>query len=376
MYNIGKALRKLGAERRESESQPAMKRLSIFIILFLILALIALSVFFVQYITPRASTNVPNEFYKTHIVGGFSIDTSEKATKAAIDGVQVVFEYGQPPSENENLGQKLQSLQMKLVDGYISSYLYYYECHRTKELRPSLLGPGQYCQDDPYPNLTDENALLAVVAAHLKQVKTNRLIIGYWVLDDWVQWDAGSARQILIKIHHLIQQYTPDRSAICGFGGSIGLHQRYGWDDWIADNFSPQGCDKVGFYIYTSPTPNTTPTSSPDAYNWSMSNILPAMFASLQQRGWTITKEPLIGIAQAFGGPRAHTNDYWVTPTAKDIETQSKSFCEHGAEGLTFYAWDDSGYGPTTQTPMNSPQIEMGIRNGIAACKQYWSNHR
>jgi hypothetical protein len=368
-------LRKLGLERRERESQSAMKRSSIFIILFLILALITLPVFFVRYIIPHASTNISNEFNKPHFLGGFSIDTPERATKAATDGFQIAFEYGQPPSESDGLGQKLESLHMKVIDGYISSYLYYYECHRTKELRPSLLGPGQYCKGDPHPELTDANVFLETIATHLKQVKDNQLIVGYWVLDDWVQWDAGSARQLLIKIHQLIQQYTPGRPSICGFGGSIGPYQEYGWDDWIADNFSSQGCDMVGFYVYTSSLPNTTPTASPDDYDWSMSGVLPAMFASLQQRGWDVNKESLIGIGQAFGGPIAHTNRYWVTPTAKDIEMQSKSFCEDGATGLDFYAWDDSGYGPTTQTPMNSTEIETGIRKGIAACRQYWSKH-
>jgi hypothetical protein len=345
------------------------------ILLLLILSLIAVSIFFIQLTRPQTQSNTPNSFFNTHILGGFSIATTESATKAASDGVQVVFKYGNPPSESAPLGQKLQSLQMKIVDGFISGYLYYYECHRTKELMPSLLGPGQYCHDDRYPYLTDENALLATIATHLKQVQNNHLIIGFWVLDDWVQWDAGSARQILIKIHHLIQQYTPGRPAICGFGGSIGLNHLYGWDDWIADNFSPQGCDSVGFYIYTPSLPYTIPVVSADAYNWSMSGVLPSMFASLRRRGWDITKEPLIGIGQAFGGPKAHTDRYWVTPTAKDIETQSTSFCEHGATGLTFYAWDDSGFGPTTHTPMNSPEIETGIRDGISACKQYWSDH-
>ena len=352
-----------------------MKRSTILIILFLILALITPSVFFVRYIIPHASSNIPNEFNKTHILGGFSIDTPEKAMKATAVGIQVAFEYGQPPYESDELGQELESLHMKVIDGYISSYLYYYECHRTKELRLSLLGPGQYCEGDPHPELTDANVLLETIATHLKQVKDDQLIMGYWVLDDWVQWDAGSARQILIKIHQLIQQYTPGRPAICGFGGSIGPYQEDGWDDWTADNFSSQGCDMVGFYIYASSLTNTTPTSSPNTYDWSMSGVLTPMFVSLQKRGWDIKKEPLIGIGQAFGGPIAHTNRYQVTPTAKDIEAQSRSFCEHGATGLTFYAWDDSGYGPTTQTPMNSPQIEMGIRNGIAACKQYWSKH-
>ena len=351
------------------------KWLPTLLILLLIFILIALSILFIRFVKLQSPTNIPGDFYKTHILGGFSIDTPAKVSSAAHDGVQVVFKYGQPPIESDQLGQKIGSFHMKVIDGYISSLLYYYECHRTKILRPALVGQGQYCQDDSHPYLSDQKVLLATIVTHLKQVKDNQLIIGYWVLDDWVQWDTGSARQILISIHQLIQQYTPGRPAICGFGGSVGLHQGYGWNDWVADNFSPQGCDKVGFYIYTSSLPDTTPITSPDAYNWSMSGVLPAMFTSLKKRGWEITKEPLIGIGQAFGGHLAHVDRYWVTPTAKDIETQSRSFCVHGATGLSFYAWDDSGFGSTTQTPMNSPEIETGIRNGITACKQYWSKH-
>ena len=351
------------------------KLLPTFLILLAILILLILPVFFIRYMSSSAPANLPDEFYKSPILGGFSIDTPNRAASAAAEGVQIAFEYGEPPSVSSALGQKFQSLHMRVVDGYIASFLYYYECHRTALLRPSLLGSGQYCQNDPYPYLNNESALLATIAAHLKQVKNNPLIIGYWVLDDWVQWDAGSARPILMKIHQLIQQYTPERPAICGFGGGIGLHQKYGWEDWIADNFSPQACDAVGIYIYTSTLPDTTPTTSPDAYNWSMSGVLPAMFLSLQKRGWSITKEPLIGIGQAFGGPIAQTSDYWVTPSAKDIELQSLSFCQHGASGLAFYAWYNSGYGPETQTPMTSSQIVLGIRDGIAACKQYWGQH-
>jgi hypothetical protein len=90
-----------------------------------------------------------------------------------------------------------------------------------------------------------------------------------------------------------------------------------------------------------------------------MEGLLPAIFESLKQRGWDINKEPLIGIGQAFGGP---LNRYYVIPDAKDIATQSKSFCEHGA----------TGFGPTAQTPMNSPEIATGIQRGIVACKGIW----
>ncbi len=336
-----------------------MKRSPIPIILLLVLALITLSAFLIQYRTPRASTNILNRFDKNQALGGFNIDTPDQAVKASTDGIQVAFQYGNPPSDKDKLGQKLH-------------YLYYYECHRTHTVKLAASGDVNPCTTDSHPELNSENALLANIANHLQQEKNNPLIIGYWVLDDWVSWDAGSARQLLIKIHDLIQQYTPGRPAICGFGGSIDPYLEYGWHDEIADNFSPQGCDEVGLYIYASSQPDTTPVSSSDLYDWSMSGILPAMFASLQQRGWNINKEPLIGIGQAFGGPQAHTDRYWVTPGAKDIETQSRSFCEHGATRLAFYSWEDPGYGPTTQTPMSSAEVGTGIRNGIAACKAYW----
>jgi hypothetical protein len=364
-------------ERHEGkESEPMMRRSFISVVLILIFIFIALAAFFRWHVSPHAQTNTSNAFSNTHILGGFSIDTPERATKAVRDGVQVVFKYGQPPSLSDKLGQKLQALHMKVIDGYIWSLLYYYECHRLETVKPAPSDQGQYCQKDYRPDLQDESALLSAVAAHLKQVKENRLIIGYWVLDDWVSRDAGSARQLLVKVHNLIRQYTPDRLSICGFGGDIWLNQRYGWNDWIADNFSPQGCDMVGLYIYASSTSYTTRLPVHATFNWSMTGLLPAMFASLEQRGWNIKKEPFIGIGQAFGGPIANLNRYWVTPYARDIEVQSRSFCEHGATGLAFYAWDNSGFGPTTQTPMNSPEIDRGIQSGIAACETYWSKKK
>src|SRR6266566_9510464 len=105
------------------------------LILLLISILIALPILFTRFVKLQSPTNIPGEFYKTHILGGFSIDTPAKVSKAAHDGVQVVFKYDQPPTESDQLGQKLQSLRMKVIDGYISSLLYYYECHRTKILR-------------------------------------------------------------------------------------------------------------------------------------------------------------------------------------------------------------------------------------------------
>jgi hypothetical protein len=308
----------------------------------------------------------------THILGGFSIDDAGSAIRAAADGIQVDFQYGDPPPVDSNLGKQLQALHMKVIDGYISDTLFYYECHRTKTVKPPPHQVDSWCKKDSHPALGDEQTLLETIATHLQQMKSNSLIIGYWVLDDWPYWDTGSAQHLLVEIHQLIQQYTPGRAAICGFGGTIWLNKSYGWQDQLADNFTAEGCDSVGLYVYASTSANSKPAPATDTLNWSMDGMLPTMLASLQRRGWDIQKEPLIGIAQAFGGAIAGADSYRLAPDAATIERQSRSYCQHGASGLTFYGWKDSSFAPTTQTPLNSSEIETGIRNGIAACKQYW----
>src|SRR5205085_10608179 len=155
------------------------------------------------------------------------------------------------------------------------------------------------------------------------------------------------------------------RPSICGFAGEIypaSSYDYYNWNDGTAANFSPQGCDMVGLYIYSA-------QATSGVYDWSMSKLLPAIFTSLKKRGWDVTKEPLIGIPQAFGGTIG--GEPWSVSTAQSIETQSKSFCQNGATGIIYYAWDNSGLDNTSQLPWNNTQITRGIRNGVAACKQY-----
>ncbi|GLV55974.1 hypothetical protein KDH_28180 [Dictyobacter sp. S3.2.2.5] len=288
-------------------------------------------------------------------------------------GIQVEFQYGNPPAENSELGQKFNALHMKVVDGFIASYLHYYECQRSRSIIPPPPALNTYCAYG-YPRFSGEETFLAAIAAHLQHVINNHLIIGYWVLDDWMPWDKGNAKQLLVKIHALIQQFTPDRPAICGFGGTLTANHTFGWDDWVADNFSPDGCDEVGLYIYATTMLATNPIPAPETYDWSMSSILPAIFKSLQRRGWNRNNQPLIGIGQAFGGPIPNSNRYRLAPTSKYIAMQSKSFCAHGAIGLVFYAWSDSEIGVFSQSPMNTPDIVIGIRDGISACRQYWAS--
>lgn len=310
-----------------------------------------------------------SRFKDLHLIGGFTVGTPAEVAQAASLGIRVVFEYGDPPSPESELGKALQAAHMQVIDGYISSYLQYYECHRTKTVKPPPPGAHPYCGRDSVP-IASEEALLQLVKQHLEEVQSNPLILGYWVLDDWVLWDPGSARELLVKFHALIQQYTPQRPAICGFGASLPSGFDTGWHDEVAANFTSEGCDMIGFYIFT--VLQAQEDASANHYDWSMRSTLNAMFASLEKRGWDYTQTPLIGIAQAFGGPSTRAGLSWPLPNTADIVQQSQSFCQHGAIGIAYYGWDANLYGPQTQTPANNRAIQEGIRQGIAACQQIW----
>jgi hypothetical protein len=308
-----------------------------------------------------------------HLFGGFSIDTSDRVTDAASDGINFTIDYGDPPSPTSVVGQRLLAYHMKVIDGFIASSLYYYECHKSKTIPNPSADVANYCQHDYRPSYKDDDALLASIRDHLRAVASNPLVIGYWVLDDQALWDApGYAKNILTKAHALIQEYTPGRPTICGYGANIGINKTYSWYAPLALNFTPQGCDMVGLYIYSDSQPLSVPDVNPDAFDWTMSGLLPQIFASLHAQGWDIKKEPLMGIVQTWAGVRKDAPiDYEITPSAQNIQTQTLNFCQNGAIALTYYAWDDS---TVSSFPWNTPSMKQGIQQGIAACKKIWNS--
>ncbi|GCE20951.1 hypothetical protein [Dictyobacter kobayashii] len=193
------------------------------VLLPIILITLSIPLYFLYVDQNAQSIALPNitvaqDLYKSHILGGFSLSTPDIIQNAHSNGIQVEFRYGGAPNPTDAQGQKLKALNMKVIDGFVASYLEYYECHRTKTIIPPPAGQGQYCRQDSHPELANEQALLSAIEQHLKAVQNNQLVIGYWILDDWVPWDTGSAKALLSKIHDLIHRYTPTRPAICGFG--------------------------------------------------------------------------------------------------------------------------------------------------------------
>ena len=294
-------------------------------------------------------TPLPSAPALTKFIGGFSIESDAEIANAVATGVQITVIYGNTPGEtNDTLGAALQAQHMKVLDTLPWVYLHYYECHLDKS-----------CPLTTYPELTSPQAVLSDLSAHLAQVQHNSLVIGYWVLDDWA-YPAGSGKDLLVQMNRLIHQYTPGKPSLCGFGGEIPPlpETTFQWRDSTAANFSPEGCDMVGLYIYGESAPA-------GSYDWSMKSILPAVFASLAQRGWSISREPLVGLPQVFGG--TIYGEQWPMLSARDVETASKTYCQHGATGLLYYNWGEQG-----QSPMTSKQVSQGIKNGIADCREIW----
>jgi len=318
--------------------------------------------------TPTSIPIYPSLYHK---FGGFSTATTSEVVDAASDGIQVALNYGGSPDPTSTLGKQLLSSNFKVIDSYVQNVLYYYECHKSKIIQNPTQAESSYCSSDVYPQLTSDNVVIASVSAHLQSVQNSPYIIGFWVLDDQALWDTpGYAVNILNQSRTLIHQTNPNWFTVCGFGGAMGANYTTGWTTSLAQNFTTQGCDMVGLYNYSSSQPNNIPLPNSDNFDWSMSHLLPQEFASLQAQGWNITKEPLVGIPQAWAGQRTDVKTvYEIIPSTQNMVTQAQSFCKAGATAIIWYAWADS---TVPYFPWNTPVMAQGVQQGLAACNSWW----
>lgn len=306
-----------------------------------------------------------------HAIIGFSVDTPERAEKAAKEGVDTTILYDGSPAPGSPLERALKANGISVVDAGVSGILFYWECHRTHTVKPPPKGYkyNPYCRTDEDPKIDSTAAVLRAVAQIARRDAKRSYVVGYWVLDDWAWWDWGSGHELLQKVHAELAKDTPRLPAICGFGATVLPPGKVGWDPGTAANYSNAGCDVVGWYNY-SPFGRKHPSNGKNL-DWTMKALLPAMAQSLEKRGWQIARTPLYGIGQAWGGSY-EKNYYQPGLTRAEMLAQAKAFCEFGARYIGWYAWDDSGYDPRTQTPNNSPSIAAGIAAGINACAAVW----
>jgi hypothetical protein len=251
--------------------------------------------------------------------------------------------------------------------------MYYWECHRTHTVALPPHGYTNCSKDDANVVLSTASLLRRVNATIVRDARRS-YVVGYWVLDDWPSWDAGSAHDILPQIHALVSNATPGHPSVCGFGAGILKGRGFSWDAGTAKNYSNDGCDMVGWYNY-SPIEEYTKPNNGDQLNWSMKGLLPAMQRSLAKYGWQIARTPLMGIGQAWSGPFAG-HYYQPGLSREQMLAQASAFCAFGATSIAWYSWDDSGFMSTTQTPNNSSTIASGIAAGEQACAKGSSSLR
>jgi len=171
---------------------------------------------------------------------------------------------------------------------------------------------------------------------------------GYWMIDDWYS-DFGAAKEPLKYMTGLIRSTTPDLPAICGFtgnttyGGSVSGYAQF------TANFSSEGCDMIGIYMYPYGT-NKAPMTN-----------LPIILQAFKNAGWDSSKTPLVGIPQSYGGLYGYS-----VPTAAQVRAETAYFCQNGAKHILYYNFNSATNGST------NTGIQQGIVQGLADCQAMW----
>lgn len=309
-----------------------------------------------------------------HAIIGFSVDTPRRAATAAKQGINATVLYGGAPAPGSALQRAFGAHDIVVIDGSISGFMFYWECHRTHTVKPppKSYRYNPYCRTDENPKFDSERVVLRRAAALIAHDARLSYVVGHWVLDDWAWWDPGSGQALLQKVHALIVAKARGLPAICGFGAAVLRAGKVGWDPSTGANYSNGGCDVVGWYNY-SPFGRGHPSNGKHL-DWTMKALLPAMARTLEKHGWEIAHTPLYGIGQAWGG--SYEKRYYQPGLTRDeMLKQAKAFCDFGATYIGWYAWDDSGFESRTETPNNSPVISSGIAAGIDACQAVWRTY-
>jgi hypothetical protein len=273
-----------------------------------------------------------------HIIGGFRAKSETEMAALAKAGGNVVMNYN-------SIGS-LESMHKRLV--IYTNRAAKYNLKMIDDIPHTLI--SQFHKD------WDLDKAVTMLTAHMKWLAANddvrSRIVGYWMIDDW-DTDFGKAKVALQKMTGLVRKYTPGKYAICGVQGNSG------WAGDVAKyqarftlNYSPEGCDMIGVYMYPYGA-GKTPMKN-------IANVLQAF----RNVGWSNESRPLVGISQSYGGQYG----YYV-PTAAQVEAETKYFCQLGAKHIM---WFDFNMG--TGNGGNNAGVQAGIKAGVKACRAIWGD--
>lgn len=329
------------------------------------------------------SSNTITRSKSVHIIGAFGISSPERVRLAKLSGINTGFYYGSVPAKSV-LQSSLMSEGLFKIDATLWNILYDYECYRTWNVLPDP--SPDYCTEEKARNAiyTSPEKVLSQVDAYLSRddIINDNLITHFWLLDDWpatryikgkgiVNWDPGHAKQLLIEISNRVDENNAknglNRKTICGFAAHFGYSggRKDNWFSQLALNFDPKACDVAAIYSYSLINQKI---EDPSQYSWQLDGLLEKVISDLRDNGFTHEEHPIIGIVQAYGKP-----SHRVIPRAVDIVTESKAFCEKGADGIAYFTYDISSVSDTTNAT-NSEEIRDGITQGVQLCKAIWSS--
>jgi hypothetical protein len=302
--------------------------------------------------TPPHITSALQRAIGSPIIAGWNLTTPELVWSAASHGVTVAFLYGRAPMPDSPLGTALSKAHIRVITAEVADRVSNYECTRTHTVAPPPANADDYCTTNTGYS---SDQLLTDVSAIAQRNTTNPLVAGHWILDDVAGWDAGGLKDVLQRIRDLL---PPTQTTVCGFSASLGGGTRPRWDARRADNFTPEACDAVAPYIYSTPV---LPNQTPHAIDWSMATVLPKVKKSLHTNNWNPNRTPMIGIGQAWAGRHEPDGAKEPMPTTDNMLTQARAFIDAGAIGIGWYAWKLSDY-PQAHTPANAPTLAQGVK--------------
>ncbi len=288
----------------------------------------------VDYDTSSSTSDIPANL---HIIGGFSARTDAEMAAVKATGGNAVMPYN-------TLGS-LDNMQKRLVT----------LANRAASHGVMIIDDVPHQLLSRYKQNWDMDDLVSDMTAHLQYIAGNSSlkskIIGYYMIGDWHE-DLGKAKTALQNMSAIIHKYTPGKYSICGVSGNTGYGGSVSGYIPFASNYTEAGCDILGVYLY--------PYGSNKVPMTNLANILEAF----KKVGWTPAKSPLMGMPQSYGGQWG----YYV-PTAAQVRTQTKYFCQMGAKHMLFY-----DYSTGTGNGTTSPAVQAGIKAGLSDCRAIWGD--
>lgn len=298
----------------------------------------------------------------SHLSGVYALDDYRDVPAAKQYGIDTVV--GRYSLGYTAFNQSAQHYRVSILDTYIQKKLYRAWC-------PS--GPSSCAALTPGV----EAMLLQDVKRHVEEAAKSKLVHGYYLVDDYY----ADMIPLLSHIYAVIRSVDVRTPTICAFFLPLD-HSAHATSNSLSQfdralrNYSPQWCNSTMIYAYTST--ESQPDSVP--VDWAMTKTLGKALETLRAHGWQPSREPLIGVPQAFGfGPRTvvrgqplKSPQYVTSPTTEELARQIKAFCAAGASSIIAYAWNDGSTGNVMEL-RNSAQLRAGYVRGVETCQNnYW----